>query len=683
MAQYTFDAQLRTQIAKNFISDFQAFGKNKVYLGVGQVSDVGLLNPPLENRSVERDIITRRNISFAKRVTPADVTMMIPRVDWVSGITMSILDTSKDMSKIYDSDSSGSTAPFYVLTSENNVYACLSNGEGITGSVDQPIGTDTSPITLPNGYKWKYLYTIPGTHIKFMDRDFIPVLSLPYYDGIYNVYNDERQNQYAVQYEANLDAKNGLIDQVVLTDNPDAAIFARGVPDNINNEVEFSTNDTVMITQPNLTNTLTDENYYINYYIRFLTGDAAGVVKKIIASATNGDAQDILTLDSPFATNRSPSNKDRFEIGVGIIITGNGRNAAAFGSLDNGKRIKDVVVYNSGSGYSSATASIDGPGESESDAFPSDLPTLDPLISQSVGRDPVFELFANTARVQVSVAGDSQNNVEQLLGNDYRDVVLWANPKVGVNQTGAGELAGYLDRTQTRVDISGSTGAIQELTSNDNRTRYFYGDTTKEFVEIFTTSRSSRITASCQVLDMSKPFVKGEKVSLLTTDENGLFSGTSSTGDYTVTNTFYDDTSLQIAKTDWRTTHKLLVDFGVDGSYTPEFDAGATGSSGSHGMITSVLNYDPTGGDDADTDYKKRIVLLTDVSNVSGATLAFVPNENLAYKVGNTIVNGVIESVEGPELDLFSGELLYIKGLTQEVKRVVEQTDLFRFTFEF
>ena len=62
MAQYTFDAQLKTQIAKNFISDFQAFGKNKVYLGVGQVSDVGLLNPPLENRSVERDIITRRNI---------------------------------------------------------------------------------------------------------------------------------------------------------------------------------------------------------------------------------------------------------------------------------------------------------------------------------------------------------------------------------------------------------------------------------------------------------------------------------------------------------------------------------------------------------------------------------------------------------------------------------------------
>jgi hypothetical protein len=51
--------------------------------------------------------------------------------------------------------------------------------------------------------------------------------------------------------------------------------------------------------------------------------------------------------------------------------------------------------------------------------------------------------------------------------------------------------------------------------------------------------------------------------------------------------------------------------------------------------------------------------------------------------VGNNPVSGVIEDVEGPELDLFSGELLYIKGLTQEISRVVEQTDVFRFTFEF
>ena len=63
--------------------------------------------------------------------------------------------------------------------------------------------------------------------------------------------------------------------------------------------------------------------------------------------------------------------------------------------------------------------------------------------------------------------------------------------------------------------------------------------------------------------------------------------------------------------------------------------------------------------------------------------LGFVPNETLTYMVGVNPVQGTIESVEGPELDLFSGELLYIKGLTQEISRIVEQTDVFRFTFEF
>jgi hypothetical protein len=685
MAQYTFDAQLKTQIAKNFISDFEAFGKNRVYVGVGQVYDPGSLDP-LEHRSVERDIVTRRNISFARRVAPSDVSLMIPRVNWTRGITMAPLDTSDDMSETFN-EASGVSAPFYVVTNQDNVYVCLDNGSGdggLTGSFYEPVGTDTSPITLPDGFKWKFMYTIPGTHIKFKDSSFIPVVSLPYYDGIYNVYNDEKQRQYAVQYEANLDSASGIVDGVGIVSNPATSIFDRGVPNNINNEVEFSRNNTVMITQPNL---LSGENYYAGYYIRFLTGDAAGVVRKITASATNGDAQDILTLDSGFSTNRSPNNKDRFEIGVGITITGNGKNAAAFGSLDPEKRLQEVVVYNKGSGYSDATAVIDNDNGSAS--FPDVLPTLDPLLSQSVGRDPVFELFANTARIQVTIPGNSDSNIEQLVGNDYRDIALWANPKIGAGQTNEGNIAGYLDRSLTRVDIKGTTQSIATLVNargaNANLVpdqKYLYGSTTKEFVEIFNVSPTSTLSASVSVRDMSKPFIRDEKLTLLSTDDKGNFTGTSSTGDYTVVNTFYDDTSLQINKLDWRTTHKLVVDFGGDGQYDPtSLDGGATGSSGSHGIITAVNNTDPE--DENTGAVGKRIVLLTDVSNVSGSTLGFVPNETLTYMVGVNPVQGTIESVEGPELDLFSGELLYIKGLTQEISRIVEQTDVFRFTFEF
>jgi len=306
-----------------------------------------------------------------------------------------------------------------------------------------------------------------------------------------------------------------------------------------------------------------------------------------------------------------------------------------------------------------------------------------------VGRDPVFELFAKTARVQVTIPGNSDSNIEQLVGNDYRDIALWANPKIGVGQTGEGNVAGYLDRSLTRIDLIGTTQSIAELVDsrgpNGNLIpdqKYLYGASTKEFVEIFNVSPTSTLSASVSVRDMSKPFARSEKLTLLSTDANGNFTGTSSTGDYAVVNTYYDDSSLQVNQLDWRTTHKLLVDFGSDGQYDPiSLDGGATGGSGSHGIITAVNNTDP---EDASAGAAgKRIVLLTDVSNVSGSTLGFIPNETLTYMVGDNPVQGTIERVEGPELDLFSGELLYIKGLTQEISRVVEQTDVFRFTFEF
>ena len=205
------------------------------------------------------------------------------------------------------------------------------------------------------------MYTIPGTHIKFKDSSFIPV-TLPYYDGIYNVYNDEKQRQYAVQYEANLDSASGIVDGVGIVSNPATSIFDRGVPNNINNEVEFSRNNTVMITQPNL---LSEENYYAGYYIRFLTGDAAGVVRKITASATNGDAQDILTLTLGFLQIVRQTTKTDLRLGL-VSRLQETANAAAFGSLDLEKRLQEVVVYNKGSGYSDATAVIDNDNGSAS-----------------------------------------------------------------------------------------------------------------------------------------------------------------------------------------------------------------------------------------------------------------------------------------------------------------------------
>ena len=91
MASLTFDGQLKTQIAKNFGSDFKAFGKDKFYVAIGQVKDVTAEG--LEHRSKDRDNITRRNIAFAKRVKPDDATLMIERNDWFAGIRLEALKT--------------------------------------------------------------------------------------------------------------------------------------------------------------------------------------------------------------------------------------------------------------------------------------------------------------------------------------------------------------------------------------------------------------------------------------------------------------------------------------------------------------------------------------------------------------------------------------------------------------
>lgn len=707
MASLTFDGQLKTQIAKNFVSDFKAFGKDKFYVAIGQVKDVTAEG--LEHRSKDRDNITRRNIAFAKRVKPDDATLMIERNDWFAGITLEALNTKKNMA-------TGGNR-FYVNTAENNVYMCLDNNSyGSSGSQFQPTGTDTNTIVTPDGYAWKYLYTISGSQLKFIDDQYIPIEELPFYENVYFAYEDLRQRQYAVQYEANLERTGGAVSGVAITSEPypDLAIYERGVPENDANTVVTASGNTVRISDPNLpspsaANFSLYTDYYVGYFIRILTGDAAGVVKQIIGTnvGTAGDnpgeggaEQDVLTLESSWDANRKPKEGDRFEIGVGITITGNGVNALAFGRLESvpnfsGGKLKEVVVYAVGSGYSVANASVrtsyvstsfgnptinlpkGTPGTTDANGLPWNFPIINPsfnvLLSSAIGRDPTLELFAKHARVQVSVASD---NRDSLIGNDYRDVMLWVNPEIGAGETFAGEIAGYNDRSLTKVDVRGTTLEIATLLGRGTGNMFVYGETTKEFAEVESASVKSRVSASLLLNDLSVPYINNEQLRIIERSGNA-FSGT--TLGVVVDNTFYGDTSLTITKEEWRCATKLGISLGNDfTNFTPSLDGVCNGASGSSGTITSFQD------DPEDLTDLRKFVLVTDISNNAGNTLAFTKNESLSYTNTDGVVVGVtIDQVLGPELDLFSGDMLYIEGLTQEISRFFEQTDIFRFTFEF
>lgn len=65
----------------------------------------------------------------------------------------------------------------YVLTDEYHVYKCLDNNNNAL-SVNKPIGTVVDPVIMPDGYMWKYLYSIPiALRNKFLTDAYMPVVN--------------------------------------------------------------------------------------------------------------------------------------------------------------------------------------------------------------------------------------------------------------------------------------------------------------------------------------------------------------------------------------------------------------------------------------------------------------------------------------------------------------------------
>jgi hypothetical protein len=65
----------------------------------------------------------------------------------------------------------------YVMTNEYNVYKCLDNNNNSRSTV-RPIGTQILPISLSDGYVWKYLYNVPiALRTKFLTDSYMPVVT--------------------------------------------------------------------------------------------------------------------------------------------------------------------------------------------------------------------------------------------------------------------------------------------------------------------------------------------------------------------------------------------------------------------------------------------------------------------------------------------------------------------------
>lgn len=149
-------------------------------------------NPPTPIDSFQEFSDVFDDMISLKRVLANDVIQVIRRVDWTPPEQ-----TTGGLGYVYDmyrhdysstkTASSGATklydADFYVVNSSYQVYKCIYNGTSPSDpngkpSTVEPTGTSTSVITTSDGYRWKYMYTIPvGQVLKFFSGEYMPVLS--------------------------------------------------------------------------------------------------------------------------------------------------------------------------------------------------------------------------------------------------------------------------------------------------------------------------------------------------------------------------------------------------------------------------------------------------------------------------------------------------------------------------
>lgn len=121
--------------------------------------------PPPASNSAANDIAIRDAIVYMRKMTPNDVSLVVTNYEWTSGTVYAQWDHTVDMTQL----------PFYVSTSNYNVYKCLSNNLGAASTVE-PTGNSLFPFTTADGYVWKYMYNIPSfKRTKFMSRGYLPV----------------------------------------------------------------------------------------------------------------------------------------------------------------------------------------------------------------------------------------------------------------------------------------------------------------------------------------------------------------------------------------------------------------------------------------------------------------------------------------------------------------------------
>jgi hypothetical protein len=149
-------------------SDIQ-YNRANYYYFLGKVEPWAINNDePNGGMIVDSDYENTRiraNMLFLKKITSSDISLVTKRYQWAANTVYHTWDHTLNMGDL----------AFYVITSTNDVFKCLSNNANAPSTVE-PSEKSVYPVTTADGYIWKFMYSIPYFKVRqFITNEYIPV----------------------------------------------------------------------------------------------------------------------------------------------------------------------------------------------------------------------------------------------------------------------------------------------------------------------------------------------------------------------------------------------------------------------------------------------------------------------------------------------------------------------------
>lgn len=441
--------------ARDFINSFETANDNIYYLYAGYTNTSLVANTYDNTSNTLSDAY--RNMAFGKKIQSTDVSLSIPRIDYLAGTVYAQyddIDTSLFSKNFYAGVQQGS---FY------NVFKCLYNSGNsastVTPDVTQVSANDQAYITS-DGYMWKYMFSVDSANYdKFSTASYVPVIA---------------------NSEVSSAAVPGSIDVINVTYG--GAGYINYVSNTKFNSTDIISTNTfsIPLSNPNLIGT----NALLGCYIH-ITGSSntalIGQFQPIIASYSNSTGN-YIQVAAPFTT--KPDNSTYYEIYPGVVVVGDGTETeTAVGlALVNtnpaaANAIYRVKMLDSGENYKYASATV-GVSSSITPLNGFSAATVRPVLPPRGGHgyDAAKELGAVYAVISTSFSNTEGNTIPAVGNNQFNQIGLMKNPLFSsvtlnlTNKSGNFSNSSYTGDVVYKVNPIETNGVLSVNSSSNSAT---------------------------------------------------------------------------------------------------------------------------------------------------------------------------------------------------------------------